>query len=346
MATYEIRLKEREKICQAFVTPMFLSYNTESNYRLLESVAEKLGCYVRVIELEGLGYPLSLLPNHQDVALNSLLKYMLKHRKKGSVEVLTFPDVVYRVPEFAYVATTLKDGWDNASEICGYGSRLWFYESRGGARAIIEKGGSEKSRLDNSSNGAIYCRILDEVGKEIVSYELNIGAVSTLYKAKQFIVDGPMGFTIDRIIYRYVRRGIVPKCEGPLEILCENLPELEKVASAYLKYCRLGGKCETVEWICVNEKWCSRSSNIEYEAIAWDGNINKFILNRGPKIFRDLSSKVGVIGGLRVKIEDEPPFKKVVYKIEPSPIVRMLAEYLYDILLKKKHILLKEILLE
>jgi hypothetical protein len=332
MATYEIRLKEREKICQAFVTPMFLSYNTESNYQLLESVADKLGCYVRVIDLGGFGYPLSLLPDHhQDVAINSLLKYM--HRKKGSVVVLTFPDVVYRVPEIAGVATTLKDGWDNASEIYGYGSCLRFYESRGGVRGIIEKGGckksrkggDEKSRLDNSSNGAIYCRILDEVGKEIVSYELNIGAVSTLYKAKQFIVDGPMGFTIDRIIYRYVRRGIVPKCEGPLEILCENLPELEKVASAYLKYCRLGGKCETVEWICVNEKWCSRR----------DGNINKFILNRGPKIFRDLSSKVGVIGGLRVITIDEPPFKKVVYKIEPSPIVKILAEDLYnDILLK------------
>ncbi len=335
MATYEIRLKEREKICQAFVTPMFLSYNTESYYRLLESVADKLGCYVRVIKLGGYGYPLSLLPNHQDVALNSLLKYMLKNRKKGSVAVLTFPDVVYRVPEIACVATTLKDGWDNASEICGYCSYLNFYESRGGVRGIIEKGGCKKSRLDNSYNGAIYCRILDEVGKDIVSYELNIGAVSTLYNATQFIVDGPMGFTIDRIIYRYVRKGIVPKCEGPLEILCENLPELEKVASAYLKYCRLGGKCETVEWICVNEKRCSRSSNVEYEAIAWDGNINKFILNRGPKIFRDLSSKVGVIGGLRVITIDESPFKKVVYKIEPSPIVRTLAEYLYDILLKK-----------
>jgi hypothetical protein len=332
MATYEIRLKKREKVCQAFVAPMYLSYNTESYYRLLESVADQLGCYVRVIDLGGYGYPLSLLPDHQDVALNSMLKYMLKHRKKGSVEVLTFPDVVYRVPEIAGVATPLRDGWDNASEICGYCSYLRFYESRGGVRGIIEKGGCKKSRLDNSSNGAIYCRILDEVGKEIVSYELNLGAVMTLYKAKQFIMDGPMRFTIDRIMYIYVRKGIVPKCEGPLESLCENLPELEKVASAYLKYCRIGGKCETVEWICVNEKWCSRSSDVEDGAIAWDGNIPKFILNRGPKIFRDLSSKVGVIGGLIVKFEDEPPFKKVVYKVEPSPIVRTLAEYLYYIL--------------
>jgi hypothetical protein len=260
--------------------------------------------------------------------------------KEGSVEVLTFPDVVYRVPEFAEVTTTLKSAWDNASKICGDSSSLRFYESRGGARGIIEKGGGEKSRLDNSSNGAIYCRRLDEVGKEIESYELNLGAVKTLYKATQLTMDGLMRFTIDRIMYRYVRKGILPECEGPLESLCVNLPELEKVASAYLKYCRIGGKCETVEWICVNEKWC-RSSDVEYDGVAWDGNIYKFILNRGRKIFRDLSSKVGVIGGLRVIIKDEPPFKKVVYKVEPSPIVRTLAEYFYDILLKKKDILLK-----
>jgi hypothetical protein len=346
MATYKIRLKEREKICQAFVIPMFLPYNTESNHRLLESVADQLGCYVRVNHLKGYGYPLSLLPYHQDNAVNFLLKYMRKNGKRGSVEVLTFPDVVYRVPEFAEVTATLTSGWNNASEICGDSSKLRFYESRGGVRGIIEKRGSEKSRLDNSSNGAIYCRTLDEVGKEIVSYELNLGAVKTPYNATQHIMDGPMRFIIDRIMYRYVRKGILPKCEGPLEILCENLPELEKVASAYLKYCRIGGKCETVEWICVNEKWCSRSSDVEDGAIAWDGNIPKFILNRGPKIFRDLSSKVGVIGGLIVKFEDEPPFKKVVYKVEPSPIVRTLAEYLYYILLKKKDTLLKQILLE
>ena len=247
--------------------------------------------------------------------------------------------MVYRVPEFAGVATTLKCVWDNASKICGDGSSLRFYESRGGVRGIIEKGGDEKSRLDNSSNGAVDCRRLDEVGKEIESYELNLGAVKTLYKATQLTMDGPMRFTIDSIMDRYVRKGILPECEGPLESLCENLPELEKVASAYLKYCRLGGSCETVEWICVNEKWCSRGSNVNYDAIAWDGNIHKFILKRGQKIFRDLSNKVGVIGGLRVIIKDEPPLKKVVYKIEPSPIVRTLAEYLYDILLKKKVIL-------
>jgi len=324
MATYKIRLKERERICQAFVTPMYLPYNTKSNHRHLESVAVQLGCYVRVIDLDGYGYPLSLLPYHQDIALNSLLKYMLKNRKKGSVEVLTFPDVVYRVPEIAEVTATVTYAWNNASEICGDSSRLRYYESRGGARGIIEKRGSEKSRLDNSSNGAIYCRGLDEAGKEIESYELNLGSAKTLYQATQLIMDGHMRFTIDRIMYRYVRKGILPECEGPLESLCENLPELEKVASAYLKYCMIGGKCETVELI---------------DAVAGYGNILKFILNRGSKIFRDLSSKVGVIGGLRVKIKDEPPFKKVEYKIEPSPIVRTLAEYLYDILLKKKIIL-------
>jgi hypothetical protein len=329
MATYKIRLKKREKICLGFVNSMiYPPYGPEKNHRLIESVAAQLGCYVGVIHLDGYGYPLSLLPNHQDIPLYPLLKYMLK--------------VVYRVPEFAGVATTLKCVWGSASKICGDGSRLRFYESRGGVRAKIEEGGDEKSKLDNSSNGAIYCRRLDEVRKEIESYELNLGAVKTLYKATQLTMDGPMRFTIDRIMYRYVRKGMLPECEGPLESLCENLPELEKVASAYLKHCRIGGKCETAEWICVNEKWCNRSSNVEYDAIAWDGNMHKFILNRGQKIYRDLGNKVGgVIGGLRVIIKDEPPFKKILYIVEPPPIVRTLAEYIYDILLKNKDILLK-----
>jgi hypothetical protein len=328
MATYGKRLpkkrcdSEQWREYLGFAIPMSLPYNTERNFRLLQSVASLL-----LRSREVIVYPLGdrVVPLH----------FLLNHEPRRGilVDIVSGAPYVNRYPGFVSIAKSLKHLWYNVRITCGVD--LEFYDSRGGCVKLRTRQYNSSNGQLNSSNGAVDCRRLDEVERVTRNWAWNPGGEATPYYAAQFLAV-PYEDIIEYIFDCISKHQESLKAQGLWDYL--NPDYLEKASLAYREHCIEGKECETVEWICVNEKWC-RSSDVEDGAIALDGDIDKYILNRGPKIFRDLSSKVGVIGGLRVKIEDEPPFKKVVYKIEPSPIVKILARYHYKYFITKKNLL-------
>jgi hypothetical protein len=306
----------------ALAIPMSLPYNTERNFRLLQSVASLLlrSREVIVYPLGDLVVPLHFLPNHEP-------------RRGILVDIVSGAPYVNRYPGFVSIAKSLELLWYNVRITCG--ASFEFYESRGGSvKARIIRHNSSNGQ--HTSNGAVDCRGLDEVEEVTRNWAWNPGGEATPYYPAQFLAV-PYEDIIEYIYDCVSEHQGLLKDLGLWDYL--NPDYLEKAHLAYREHCIEGKECETVEWICVNEKWC-RSSDVEDGAIAWDGNIYKFILNQAPKIYRDLSSKVGVIAGLRVKIEDKPPFKKIRYIVEPSPIVKIQAIYHYKYFITKKDILL------
>jgi hypothetical protein len=314
MLTCEKRLEklgcDSEKLghaYQALAISQILPYYTERDCQLIQKVASLLRSHeVFVNRLEGLAVP---------------LHFLSEHRRRSLVEIVRGAPHMDRYAELVGVIKPLELLLKAVANTCGVVLTPEFYKSRGGVKARIEW-----SKQDNSSNGGIDCRRLDEVKKEVENWVWNPGGVTTLYHPAQLIT-----VPYEPIVKYIYAREELPKCEGSLEDLglCKLLdPDyLVKATLAYREYCMEGGRCETLEKVCVDEKWC-RNRNAEYDAIAGEGMYN-YILHQSRRIFREWSTKFGVIGGIRVVFDDPYkgrfPLKTVRYILEPPPIIKILA---------------------
>ncbi len=316
MLTYVKGSKESGGVEQALAMLMSMSYNTESNYRLIQRVVNPLlGKYeVFVGRLDGYAVPLDYLSNQE-------------HRRKILVEIVRGASHMEYSTELVSMIKPLERLLAYIGIMCGVDLTLELYRFRGGVKIRIKKS-SKESGQDNSSNGAILCRRLVElVEKEVENWRWNSGAVAMPYNAAQLIAV-PCGPIID---YIFAREEKSPKCEGSWKDLglCKYLdPDyLGKVALAYRNHCMEGKECETEQRVCVNETWC-RSRNVEYDVVCED-DIFKCILRQAPKIFRDWSIKFGVTGGIRAVVDGPlkggSPLKTVRYILEVPPIIKILA---------------------
>jgi hypothetical protein len=316
MHTYMKGSKKSGKVEQALAMLMSVSYNTESNYRLIQRVVNPLlGKYeVFVGRLDGYAVPLDYLSNQE-------------HRRRILVEIARGAPHMEYSTELVGMIKPLERLLDYIGEMCNVILTPELYQFRGGVMIRIEIN-SKESGQDNSSNGAIDCRRLVElVKKEIESWRWNSGAVARPYNAVQLIAV-PYGPIID---YINAREEKSPKCEGSWKDLglCKYLdPDyLGKVALAYRDHCMEGRKCETEQRVCFNETWC-RSKNVEYDVVC-KGDIFECILGQAPKIFRDWSIKFGVTGGIRAVVDGPlkggSPLKTVRYILEVPPIIKILA---------------------
>jgi hypothetical protein len=320
MPTYVKGSKKSGGIEAALAILMSLPYNTERSYRLIQRVVNPLQrkYVVFVDRLDGYAVPLYLLSNHE-------------LRRRSLFEIVRGASHINYYTEFVGVAESLKFLWNYVREICKVDQTLEFDVFRGSVKArIIEGSGQNESGQDNSSNGATGCRRLDWVKKEIRIWVWNPGAVAMPYRAAQ-----PVVMPYESIIkYIYTREWELLNNKGLLEDLglweFVDPDYLGKAALAYREYCIEGRECEAEQRVCVDEKWC-RSRNVEYDVV-WEGDIYKFILRQAPKIFRDWSTKFGVIGGIRVVVDGPlkggSPLKTIQYILEPSPIIKILARSL------------------
>ncbi len=103
--------------------PMILPYNTERNFRLLQSVASLLlrSREVIVYPLGDLAVPLHFLPNHEP-------------RRGILVDIVSGAPYVNCYPGFVSIAKSLELMWYNVRITCSVS--LEFYESRGMCKGL------------------------------------------------------------------------------------------------------------------------------------------------------------------------------------------------------------------